>query len=270
MQVAGLLAAAHPAQMVRRAAELTNWVPVRDASDEPEWMDLPGRDRDSLTRTFRDLGRVNRWLGGVSLTVLALERLTPHLRPGDEIVILDVATGSADIPRSVATWARRRGLNASIAATDINPEILSLAVRDTNPDTTLESIQFAAADARSLPFADQSVDIAMCSFALHHLHPEDAVRTLREMGRVARRGVIVNDLLRNRRGFLGAWVLSRAFTRNAISRHDALLSFRRGYTRAEMAHLASQAGLASVSFKGHLGYRVAMVATKAAAPPLSD
>ena len=41
---------------------------------------------------------------------------------------------------------------------------------------------------------------------VHHLEPADAVALLREMARVARLGVVVNDLVRGRLYWAGAWV----------------------------------------------------------------
>src|SRR3712207_7032884 len=60
------------------------------------------------------------------------------------------------------------------------------------PYTTLfrsapPGIEFAVADARCLPFDDGAFDVATCSLLLHHLEPDDATATLKEMRRVARR-----------------------------------------------------------------------------------
>jgi ubiquinone/menaquinone biosynthesis C-methylase UbiE len=111
-----------------------------------------------------------------------------------------------------------------------------------------------------LPFASGSFDVAICSLLLHHLSPADAVTTLAEMRRVARRGLIVNDLMRTWFGYLGAVALSRAFTTNPLTRHDAPLSVQRAYTTEEMAQLAREAGLGAVTFFKSLGYRTAMIA----------
>ena len=50
------------------------------------------------------------------------------------------------------------------------------------------------ADGRSLPYSDASFDVAHASLVLHHLEPADVVALLREMNRVSRRGIVVNDL----------------------------------------------------------------------------
>ncbi len=235
-------------------------LPLRPArSTEAELLDRPGNDPALLAGNLADLRRVNRWLGGVRLTLAGLGRLTGDLRPGDALRVLDVATGSADIPTAMANWAERRRLRAWILATDRSAEVLRLAER---PET--DRVGFAVADACDLPFADGSFDIATCSLVLHHLDPDEAVSMLREMSRVARRGIVVNDLVRNWPGFAGAWLFSRSLTRNQLTRNDAPLSARRAYTRREMRMLLDRAELCPVDSAGFLAYRVAMIAQ---APP---
>ncbi len=241
---------------------------------------MPGNDPAVLAENLADLRRANRLFGGVHLTLRALERLTRDLPRGTELTVLDVATGSGDIPLAVLAWARRRGLRAHVLATDVSLEILRAggATRATSAEPAMGNVltggaktraayrrdrtglHIAAADGRVLPLADDSVDIAMCSLALHHLRPDDAVTMLREMRRVARRGVIVNDLVRNWLGYVGAVLFGHFCTSNPLTKHDGPLSVRRAYTRREMAALARRAGLGPVRFRGFLGYRVAMTA----------
>lgn len=237
-----------------RSALAASSLPLRPVrAHEEEWMDLPGQDPALMAECLDDLRRLNRFTGGVSLTVFALGRLTRELAPGAGIEILDVATGGGDFPRAMAAWAGRRGLRARILATDLNPEILARAARGAPP-----GIEFAVADARRLPFDDEAFDVATCSLLLHHLEPDDAVAMLREMRRVSRCGVIVNDLLRSWVGYLGGLVVPRIMSRNPLFRHDAPLSVRRAYTKDEMTTLAERAGLGPVRFRGLPGYRVTM------------
>ncbi len=243
---------------MRPALSVRSLWPRPARAHEEEWMDFPDQDLALLAECLDDLGRLNRWSGGLSLTIRALRHLTRELAPGAELKIIDVATGGADFPRAMAAWARRRKLQARVLATDLNSKILALAARNAPPD-----VEFAVADARRLPFADGSFDVATCSLVLHHLEPDDAVRVLGEMRRVARRGVIVNDLVRSWVGYLGALVVPRVMSKNPLFRHDAPLSVRRAYTKGEMAALAARAGLGPVRFRGLPGYRLTMIAVGA-------
>lgn len=229
--------------------------PVR--ADGPEWMDLPGRAPAVLEECLDELGRMNRLFGGHRLTLSALEEMAGDLPAGSGLDVIDIATGGGDFPRAIAAWAARRGLEARILATDLDPEILGMAAQR---GTSGGAIKFAVADARRLPYPDHSFDVAACSLTLHHLEPEDALPMLWEMRRVARRGVIVNDLVRSWFAYLATLLATRVASKNPYLRHDGPLSVRRAYTRGEMSALAARAGLGPVRFKGAFGYRVAMSA----------
>src|SRR5262245_39009122 len=218
-------------------------------------MDRPGHDPAVLADNLYDLRLVNRWLGGARLTVGGLERLTGCHGSDGPLRVLDVAAGGADISRVVAGWARRRRRDALVVATDLSHEILRLGTDPPRP-----GLVFAVCDGLRLPFRDGAFDAAVCSLVLHHLRPDDAVRLLREMRRVSRLGIVVNDIVRWWPGVWGAWLMSRAFSNNPLTRHDGPLSVRRAYTRAELRALAARAGLRDLSLAGFMGYRVALAA----------
>src|SRR5260221_14405848 len=84
------------------------------------------------------------------------------------------------------------------------------------------------------------------------------------MGRVARLGVVVNDLQRSRLGWLGAWFLGHLLTANRYTRHDSTLSVRRAYRPDEMVELLRAAGLTPVrTVRGAFGQRYAIAAVAA-------
>lgn len=232
---------------------------------------MPGVADDELAANLADMARVNRWLGGTWLTLRALERLMRDVPDHAPLVVLDVATGGADIPRAIATWARRHGVHAHVIATDISPQIVRIAryenreperTKNRGPDDSRSADQplvaFAAADGTALPFRSGSVDVALCSFALHHHEPAQAIAMLREMGRVARRGVIVNDLVRWRPAYRATWLGTRMFSRSRLTQHDGPLSVLRAYTEGELRALAAHAGLHVLAVEHALGYRVAL------------
>jgi SAM-dependent methyltransferase len=232
---------------------------VRRLAATPELLDGPLDDPSTLRGNLRDLRRVNRFLGGAWLSRMAVEVLLdgdhgPHS-------ILDVGTGAADIPVTMLRTAPYRGLDLRIVALDSRPEILA-AARALDPALgDRRDLQFATADGRSLPYPDRSFDVVHSSMVVHHLDPREAVAFLREARRVARSGVVVNDLVRGRPQLAGAWLLSRVFTRNRYTRHDAPLSVRRAYTRVEVKALLAAAGLRPVAeYTGPFRHRVAYAA----------
>jgi SAM-dependent methyltransferase len=227
-----------------------------------ELLDGPLDDPSALAGNLRDLRRVNRFLGGIALTSRALDALVGEAADGGATIsLLDVGTGAADIPLALIDEWRRRRRRLDVTAIDDRPEVVAAArAGDPRVDAT-PRLTLAVADGRSLPYPDLAFDVAHASLVLHHLEPVDAVALLREMDRVSRRGIVVNDLARGRLSWAGAWLLSHLATGNRYSRHDAPLSVRRAYTPAEAHALIAAAGLWSgAAFVGPFRHRWAIAA----------
>lgn len=235
---------------------------MRRSVDVEEFLDGPLDDPAVLRGNLRDLERANRWLGGAGLSARAIDALA-----GDReaLTVLDVGTGAADIPVALLARAARNGRRLQVTGIDNRPEVLDAAVARQPRLRTTAGLALQIGEGRSLPFPDRSFDIAHASLLLHHLEPTGAVELLREMGRVARRGIVVNDLLRGRLNWLGAWLLSHVATTNRYTRHDAPMSVRRAYAVAELTALIAAAGLRveASAIGGPLGHRVVLAATAA-------
>jgi ubiquinone/menaquinone biosynthesis C-methylase UbiE len=152
----------------------------------------------------------------------------------------------------------------TITAVDNRAEVLAAAVALRPQLATTTGLELTVADGRGLPFADDAFDVAHASLVLHHLEPNDAPALLREMARVAGRGVVLNDLSRGQLALAGAWILSHLFTANRYTRHDAPMSVRRAYTLDEALALLIMAGLRPVySATGLAGHRWVVAAVRA-------
>ena len=223
-----------------------------------EILDGPLDDLDAVAGNLRDLRRVNRLLGGTRLSRLAIARLWPD---GSSMSVLDVGTGGADIPVSLLAHAVRRGRTLRVEAIENRDEVIEAARLARPAVDRVPGLSLRVADGLALPYPDGAFDIAHCSMVVHHLEPADTVALLREMARVARLGVVVNDLVRGRLYWAGAWLMSHAATRNRLTRNDAPLSVRRAYSRSELRNLVAEAGLEVVAeIDGPAWHRVAIAA----------
>lgn len=220
-----------------------------------EFLDTPGQNPVELSGLLSDIRRTNRRFGGYPLVLHYLDRFLPHL-PAGPISLLDVATASADVPRAIAAWARRRQLRMRIAALDASRDILELARYgiDAYPEITL-----VRGDALALPVPDRAFDVVICGLALHHFADDQAVRVLQEIDRVARFGFIVNDILRTWSAYLGAWLDTRFLSRNRLARHDGPLSVLRSFTLEEFRAMVRKAGLSDVEVRTHPVFRAVLV-----------
>jgi ubiquinone/menaquinone biosynthesis C-methylase UbiE len=201
------------------------------------------------------LRRINRWYGGRGLILQYLSRFA-ELLPHRPLVILDVATGSADIPAAIASWAHVRHVPVRVLALDINPDILDEARKVV---AGLPEITLVRANAFALPFSDRSVDVVVNALTLHHFSFDDAASMLREINRVARGGFLVNDILRSWPAYVGARFDAAVIERNRLARHDTPISVLRSFTWQEFHDLVRAAGLASVEIRGHRLLRAVLV-----------
>jgi SAM-dependent methyltransferase len=210
---------------------------LRTRASEHELLDAPHLDPRHLRLNLREMAMLNRLPGGVGDSVRAIRRL---VEGGTDAVVLDIGTGSGDLPRRLARL-NGAGPPMQVIGADIHPEVLEVARRNL-ADT--DGVTLMQADVRTLPLDDGAVDVAHASMVLHHLEPDDVIGALREMRRVAGRGVVVNDLRRGRLAFGISAAVVLGLTHGAYTRHDGVLSARRAYTLSELDELAARAGLA--------------------------
>ncbi len=206
----------------------------------PELLDLPPESYtpDELDGSLADIRVVNRHLGDVRAILKHFSRLTAGIAL-DRLNILDIATGSADIPVAIAAWARKKGLPITVTGIDINPQTIHIASEITR---AYPEINLAVADGLDLPFPDKSFDFVLCSKTLHHFTEEQAVQLIKGVSRVARRGYLLMDLRRSWIAYLLIYLLTRLFTKNRLTRSDGPLSVLRSFTPDELRSIASQAG----------------------------
>jgi ubiquinone/menaquinone biosynthesis C-methylase UbiE len=227
-------------------------------TDAVELLDGPLDDPAALAGNLRDLRRINRLLGGVRLSADAIDALAAHR---EQLTVLDVGTGGADIPMALLARADERGRGLDIVGIDSRPEVLAAAVEARPAVAATLGLELHVGDGRALPYADDSFDVVHASMVLHHLPSDEAVVLLREMGRVARLGVVVNDLDRSRLGWIGAWLMGHLLTGNRYTRQDAPLSVLRSYRADEMKGLLRTAGLTPVRMERRaFGQRYAIAA----------
>jgi 2-polyprenyl-3-methyl-5-hydroxy-6-metoxy-1,4-benzoquinol methylase len=215
-------------------------------------MDDPYADPSELRRSLAYIRRINALLGYNRSILGYFERFSRNWTPGRPVHVLDVATGSGDLPRAIDAWSRRRGFDVRVTGLDLHATTLRVAAELT-PSAQFPRLRFVRGDALRLPFGDGSFDYATSALFLHHLDDADAVAALREMARVARRGVVVADLLRHRRAY--AWITLFTLLSRPMVRHDARASVAQAFTRDEVLGLRQRAGIDFARYQRHFGHR---------------
>jgi ubiquinone/menaquinone biosynthesis C-methylase UbiE len=206
-------------------------------STAKEMMDAPDNPRDLLEDDLRNLRIINRYLGNYRSVLRGVKRIVEEQKLR-HFSLLDVGTGSGDIPVKIAAWARRKNLAAELIALDPEPVTLRAAVHQTRD---YPEIALVRSDGRALPFATGSFDFVLSSQMLHHFSEEGIIHLLRGWSRVARRAIIVSDLIRHPVAYHGIGLLTKLFTRNIMTRTDAPLSVERAFTLEEWRELFERA-----------------------------
>ncbi|MFW6078558.1 MAG: methyltransferase domain-containing protein [Gemmatimonadota bacterium] len=231
-------------------------MPPPRLEDADERLDRAGHEPAALEASLDRVAAVNRRLGGTRAILRRLEPLMPGERPAE---VLDVGTGSGELPRAVIEHARRRSRRVRVTALDRHPQTVGIARRRLAPYPEARVLR---ADALALPFADDRFDIVLLTLTLHHFDDDDAVRVLRELDRVSRGGgLIVDDLERCWPNYFGArWLAATLWRRDPITRHDGPVSVLRAFTPNELTTLARRAGLVRPRVDRHFFYRLMLTA----------
>jgi ubiquinone/menaquinone biosynthesis C-methylase UbiE len=118
------------------------------------------------------------------------EQIMARARPGAGERVLDVGagTGLLSFPAAAA--------GARVIAID-RSEAMCERLRSLASARGAEGIEVLCADAAALPLADDSVDLALSNYCLHHLDDAAKRTALRELARVLRPGgrLVIGDMM---------------------------------------------------------------------------
>ena len=199
-----------------------------------EMMDRPQPVSMELEGDLRNIRQLNRWFGSHRLVYQFVRR---WIKPGARLRIVDLATGSGDIPRLIVDYAREIGAEVEIDAIDKQSATLEIA-RKLSVD--YPEIFYSEANVLEWQTA-KAYDIVLCTLALHHSSDEEAVRVLRRCRELATKFVLVSDLRRGLLTTAGVYFLTALIFREPMTRYDARLSAARAFSFAEFIDLARRA-----------------------------
>jgi len=205
--------------------------------DAPEILDSDACSPADVETSMRDIGRVNRWFGGVATTRKMVERVaqasgTKHL------TLLEVAAGSGAVPEMVQQNLARRGITLEVTLLDrARSHLPRKNAAEGNHNGRNHSV---VADAFALPFGDGAFDLVSCCLFAHHLSPQQLAQFVREGLRVSRRALLINDLVRHPLHLALAFA-GFPLMRSRVAWLDGLTSVRRAYVPAEIRSMIASA-----------------------------
>lgn len=199
-----------------------------------ELMDDPAIDPAEHRHALAGLSRLNRFSNSVGVLWPPIAKLASEIQR--TIRVLDVATGSGDVPRQLLTRAQRARVPLQVTACDVSATAIAEAKR------TPCAAEFVVRDALREPLPT-GFDVVTCSLFLHHLSEDEGRALLANMQQATNHLVLVNDLSRSRFNFCAVWVACQLLTRSRVVHYDGPASVRSALTPQEALSLATEAGL---------------------------
>jgi Methyltransferase domain len=235
--------------------------------DAPEILDSDACSPADVQATLRDLGRVNRWFGGVATTQKMVERVA-QVSGSKHFSLVEVAAGSGEVPEVVGRKLARRGITLDVTLLDRAGSHLaqrSRAAVNHGGDSRLRESHGVVADALALPFGDGAFDLVSCSLFAHHLDAQQLAQFVREGLRVSRRALLINDLVRHPLHLALAFA-GFPLMRSSVAWLDGLTSVRRAYVPGEMRSMLASALSAGtetqVEISRHYLFRMGVIVWK--------
>jgi len=222
-----------------------------------EFLDRPDCDPALAAASYRFMETVNHRFGGIRVVRRFLAAETAGRYTGAPFRILDIGSGSCDIPLAVSRWAHTYDIPLHFTCLEMAGHAIDIArgqlTRAGNPP-----VKLLQEDA----FTHQPVepyDYAVTSMCFHHFSNAQILMLLHRLRGFVRSSMLINDLLRSQQASLAARLLLVATAAPAGVRHDALLSIRRGFKIDELRTLLRQLDGVTVSVEPASWFRIAAI-----------
>jgi ubiquinone/menaquinone biosynthesis C-methylase UbiE len=184
-----------------------------------------------------ELKVINRFLGGDRISRVGIRRLARRHPQNRPLRVLDCGAGGSDLTDILSSVGRR----VEVTALDLNLRASQYSALKSPSQLVVNGSAFR------LPFRDDAFDIVHASLFCHHFGASDLRLLLTEWSRVARLGIVINDLERSIVAYLGITIVTQMFSRSVMVKNDGPISVRRGFTRGELVEAVAEVGRATIS-----------------------
>jgi len=203
---------------------------LRYRNTESELMDNPNVTIDTLRLVFNDINKSNRFLGGNSITLGKVSELIKKF-PKKQYTIVDMGCGDGETLRKLAIYFRKTTLDVVLIGLDLSDNALCIGQ---TLSVDFPEIKFLKQDILTLNPLNFKCDILLCTLTMHHFSNEQIPLFLSQFTKLAKIGVIINDLQRSALAYYLFKGFSAIFIKTKIAKHDGLISIKSGFKKQEL------------------------------------
>lgn len=223
--------------------------------NKPEFLDAVDCDPQLASHSYSFMRLVNRFAGGTRVVKDFLAREISSNDQTRPIRILDIGSGTCDIPLAITKWALRKSLKIEFTCIETNKTALKIA-----------SENIKKSDFNSIELKHESIfefncrqhfDYAIGSLFFHHFQDEQILTIINMLRSNVLKGILINDLRRNLFNFAGCSIMFCLLSKDL--KHDALLSIRKGFKSDELYQLLGNVKDAHVDVRNQSFSRLAAV-----------
>lgn len=210
-------------------------------SNKTEIMDDFTMKGELLRDTLDKLGKINKLLGGNSVTLNGIRQLLEGKPKDKTYAIIDLGCGHGDILRLIADFGRKEGYNFQLIGIDANQDAIDYA---SELSVEYPELSFENKDIFSEDFQNMNYDIALATLFLHHFKTDELEVLLKQLASSAKLGLVINDLHRSEIAY-GLFKLLSLVISNQMIIDDGLTSILRAFKRKDLENLAQKLNLKS-------------------------
>ena len=166
--------------------------------------------------------------------------------------LADIGCGGGDIMKIMNDYSRKIGKNGSFIGIDANPHIIKYAKSNTSD---YKEITYQSINIFSNEFRKKRFDIIHCCLFLHHFTKEELIALFKHFKKVAKIGVIINDLHRHPMAYWSIKILTFLLSKSKMVRNDAAISVARGFKKSELVEILNEANIHSYSLSWKWAFR---------------
>lgn len=226
-------------------------------SEQKELLDEENIPKELLYKNLQELELVNKWLGGISIS---LDGFEDSIKKEQRVVLADIGCGGGDSLKAMAKKSRQEGWDAHFVGIDLKQNCIDYAE---NTCRDFDEIRFVCKDYKEAIAEDKTITHVHAALFCHHLSDEEIVQLIKfckEHGKT----LIINDLERHPLAYHSIKNITRLFKGSELVKHDAPLSVLRGFKKAEWEELMNRAGVDNYHIEWKWAFRHLIIIPNAA------